>query len=1118
MHTTEIKTNHSNNVLHKNGAGKNSFFQPKLTINDPHDEYEREADNMADKVMRMPINNQHFFTPKPLLISRLQRKCQHCEEEEKLQRKEEYEEEQVLIQTKPIADMPVQRKCAHCEEEEKNMQRKENSSQPGEAGADVSSYINSLSSKGSFLPDGTKDFFEPRFGYDFSDVKIHNDTEAAKSAQSVDSLAYTVGNNIVFNQNQFCPESDNGKKLLAHELTHVVQQEDSNKTLLQRDDIGRRDAPEFGDIELDANCPKGPTQLGKVEPDPPCKVDKSESDDKQWEPFKFCVGSDIFLNPNSPGILKNFARDHPALANFTVHTYASVEGNQKENENLSCHRARRVARELINAGVPPEQIEVVGKGTTTKFGDLQENRRVVIHADLKNVPGLPELDQDAPQEDIISRAISILSSGNYRLAADAYISFWTCGQIPTLRDAVRRIEVTVSKPNAQAGEDVKRLGAALEEKEFNQVILSPETFNTADTLNCVIARIIDMTFHHMVLPHLPNADNFQLRHEGGIFLVELAGFLPCHDPLFAPDPGEPKLLGDPWWTRPDKDPLSEMEPQGCTQSKLPGAQGSDKGHPRLGHKPVQFTLDTSSMKPAGQAKRPINFKIDLASNKAELGFDNTFVTSAIVSINGDPTEFSNYEVGFVRTILSDESTISYVSGFSFNMNSPAPIRDADPNAPVPWPNADSMKSPSPSNNSLKLEMKDSPNPKKIEFLYAIASKDRLPIDPLTEDIINIVSRDIRFGIWLIARRKDSPLDFADIQSLDGTILSVSQIADVVTTDATGETTMKIEEPLASINLARLNGPIPADYHEQAVGAPSSSNLGDKRIVGRELAPDRTKPEANALNKNEYENQLGILADPIRRDMRLTQKMEVNVLLDRRTGRMWVPSKIKNMESILPIQVKPRLEEAEYVPKDILDRFAERLFAEARKELVLEKLTTPSERDKLPFETVTFSLAGLDARPAQFQHMHTRPGIIEEMRELWRLTEHDKLENEWSSTIAFDRQNNRLMIPFERVRGGKLKKTDKGLEARVDICAKNRIPTIHQTILGTIHTHPLFDPVDEEGPSQHDKDVATLTELLGREERFLCGIDHYIVGVEHVFRFNGKGVVEDLGDRRDVLGI
>ena len=118
----------------------------------------------------------------------------------------------------------LQRKCSHCEEEEQQVHRKEAGSDAAIADTSTENYISSLHSKGKSLTNNEREFFEPKFGYDFSDVKIHHDNEAAKSAQSINALAYTSGNNIVFNQNQFAPENDNGKKLLAHELTHVVQQ------------------------------------------------------------------------------------------------------------------------------------------------------------------------------------------------------------------------------------------------------------------------------------------------------------------------------------------------------------------------------------------------------------------------------------------------------------------------------------------------------------------------------------------------------------------------------------------------------------------------------------------------------------------------------------------------------------------------------------------------------------------------------------------------------------------------------------------------------------------------------------------------------------------------------
>lgn len=117
----------------------------------------------------------------------------------------------------------VQKKCARCEEEEKKAQRKEVSNDSTEASAQTENYINTLSG-GRALNKRERSFFEPRMGYDFGEIKIHTGADAAKSAQSINALAYTSGNNIVFNEGQYAPETDNGKKLLGHELTHTIQQ------------------------------------------------------------------------------------------------------------------------------------------------------------------------------------------------------------------------------------------------------------------------------------------------------------------------------------------------------------------------------------------------------------------------------------------------------------------------------------------------------------------------------------------------------------------------------------------------------------------------------------------------------------------------------------------------------------------------------------------------------------------------------------------------------------------------------------------------------------------------------------------------------------------------------
>jgi len=88
-----------------------------------------------------------------------------------------------------------------------------------------------LSAPGQPLDAGTRAFMEPRFGFDFSRVRVHTDARAAGSAQAVNALAYTVGHNVVFGTGQYAPGTNEGRRLLAHELTHVVQQRDGSAVI-----------------------------------------------------------------------------------------------------------------------------------------------------------------------------------------------------------------------------------------------------------------------------------------------------------------------------------------------------------------------------------------------------------------------------------------------------------------------------------------------------------------------------------------------------------------------------------------------------------------------------------------------------------------------------------------------------------------------------------------------------------------------------------------------------------------------------------------------------------------------------------------------------------------------
>src|ERR1043166_4076607 len=77
----------------------------------------------------------------------------------------------------------------------------------------------------------TRAFIEPRFGHDFSNVRVHTDAKAAESANAVSARAYTVGSDIVFGSEQYRPETDEGRRLLAHELVHLLQQSARTETV-----------------------------------------------------------------------------------------------------------------------------------------------------------------------------------------------------------------------------------------------------------------------------------------------------------------------------------------------------------------------------------------------------------------------------------------------------------------------------------------------------------------------------------------------------------------------------------------------------------------------------------------------------------------------------------------------------------------------------------------------------------------------------------------------------------------------------------------------------------------------------------------------------------------------
>lgn len=209
---------------------KSGTLQTKLKISEPGDKYEQEADRTADAVMRMPelktiTDGGHENSIHPV--------CSECEKHELHRQPVEEEEEEIRKQPEEEEKEEIRKQPVEEEEEEKlqakNLQTKELQAKelPGQT-TDVTpameTSINEIRSCGQPLHQSTRAFFEPRFGYDFSHVQIHRDTKASEMAGALNAKAFTLGSDIVFGADHYSPDTGEGKKLLAHELTHVIQQ------------------------------------------------------------------------------------------------------------------------------------------------------------------------------------------------------------------------------------------------------------------------------------------------------------------------------------------------------------------------------------------------------------------------------------------------------------------------------------------------------------------------------------------------------------------------------------------------------------------------------------------------------------------------------------------------------------------------------------------------------------------------------------------------------------------------------------------------------------------------------------------------------------------------------
>jgi hypothetical protein len=225
-------------------TGTSPHVQYKLTIGAFNDPLEDEADRVADHVLRMPDPDAKLSSAAP----QLSRKCGACEEEDK------------KLNAKPDGTLAQ-----------------------GDAPPIVHEVLNS---SGQFLDSATRAFMEPRFGYDFSRVRVHSDAAAQQSAHDVNANAYTVQNNIVFAAGQLAPGTREGQQLMAHELAHVVQQNGAPAVI----------------------------QRGPHDPDkPPSPAADRAAYERYLETLRETMAKPVVKDPELAKIIEKLYRDHPEI-------------------------------------------------------------------------------------------------------------------------------------------------------------------------------------------------------------------------------------------------------------------------------------------------------------------------------------------------------------------------------------------------------------------------------------------------------------------------------------------------------------------------------------------------------------------------------------------------------------------------------------------------------------------------------------------------------------------------------------------------------------------------------------------------------------------------------------
>ena len=418
---------------------RSRVIQPKLEVSEPGDEFEREADRVADEVMRMP---EPQSTATPLHESSIGYS----------QSQETHHHPSITVARAPVH---ISRMCAGCEadheerepETESQIEQKEEEKEeddekkfvqaefaapdPPEVPKNLETDLDNNHDGGTPLSEPQRAFFEPRFGADLSGVRLHQDTQAADLTEQINARAFTLGQDVYFGAGQYAPSTDDGQRLIAHELTHTLQQsgvepvksspishDQSSQTRPETKPDERKQEPDEHERELKASAIKPedgiqpllsngglvlpPIALSLVMPVlrlPRPSVIQRRANVALAPRGLPCITMDVTgtlgelnlmfdhnladLSAINLALIENYVGLWVGLGmsrDLIISGYASTDGSQRRNWQLSCDRAEAVKGELVRIGVPDTKTTTFAHGETSDFDTtaLEPNRRVTI--------------------------------------------------------------------------------------------------------------------------------------------------------------------------------------------------------------------------------------------------------------------------------------------------------------------------------------------------------------------------------------------------------------------------------------------------------------------------------------------------------------------------------------------------------------------------------------------------------------------------------------------------------------------------------------------------------------------------------------------------------------------